>query len=164
MAVECYNLKDYEDRLNYCLEFYPILIKSYVEQAINNYVKPIILNYHNQDNNLTQVEEIYYELNESVVYKRTRKNHLCWKTTREEMARDRMYFNFKDDTLIEIEPAFMLGPEPPVLCRALRYGVTHKLEDLYSPYLNGIDQLVYKLKFTQTEMNEGDFQEEEDSK
>jgi hypothetical protein len=156
MAVQCYNLLDYEDRLNFCLEFYPILIKSYVEQAINNYVKPIILNYHNQYNSLKQVEEIYYELTDSVVYKLSRNNHLCWKTTMEDMAKDRMYYNFEEESFIEIEPAFMLGPEPPILCRALRHGVTLKLEDLYSRYLTGIDQVVHKLRFTQTEMNDND--------
>lgn len=161
MAVECYNLKDYEDRLNYCLEFYPILIKSYVDQAICNYVKPIILNYKNQYSNSRQKVEICYELNDSVLYKKTKQDHLCWKTTKEDMAKDRMYFNTKEERLIEIEPAFMLGPEPPILCRALRNGVTLKLEDLFTPYLNGIDQLVHKLKFTQTETSEYDFEDEE---
>ena len=161
MAVEWYDLKDHEERLEYCMEFYPILIKSYVEQAISNYVKPIILNYHNQYNSLNEMEELYYELTDSVIYKIKRNSeHFWWKTTKEDMFRDRMYYNFKEEKFKEIEPAFMIGPEPPVLWRALRYGVSLKLEDLYTQYLAGIDQIVHKLRNEVTEESEEDEFEE----
>lgn len=137
------------------MEFYPFLVKSYVEQAISNYVKPIILNYHNQYSSLSEVEEIYYELTNSVIYKVKRsKAHPCWKTNNETMLRDRMYYDFKDSKFEEIEPAFLMGPEPPMLCRALRYGVTLKLEDLYTYYLTGIDQVVHKIKNAPIEFEE----------
>ncbi|CAI2360411.1 unnamed protein product [Moneuplotes crassus] len=155
LAVECYNLQDYKDRLDYCLEFYPLLIKSYIEQAISNYVKPIILNYHNQVSSLNEMEEIYYELSDSIIYNLTRNGeHLIWKTTCEEMTKDRMFYNFKEEKLKFVEPNYLLGPEPPLLCRALRYGVTLKLEDLYTPYSQGIDQIVHKLQNTFTEETE----------
>jgi hypothetical protein len=42
-----FQLADYDSKLHYLLEYYPILMKSYTEKAIENYVKPVILNYHN---------------------------------------------------------------------------------------------------------------------
>jgi len=42
-----FNLHDYDQKLHYLLDYYPILMKSYIEKAIENYVKPVILNYHN---------------------------------------------------------------------------------------------------------------------
>jgi DNA-directed RNA polymerase beta subunit len=110
-------------------------------------VKPIILNYHNQYSSFQEVEEIYYEMTDYVVYKLKRNEyHACWKTTKEDMLKDRMFYNFKETKLLAIEPAFIIGPETPVLCRALRYGVAQKLEDLYTKYFSGIDQVVFKLK------------------
>ncbi|CAI2361236.1 unnamed protein product [Moneuplotes crassus] len=165
LAVECYDLNDHKDKLNYCCEFYPMLIKSYIDQAISNYVKPIILNYHNQVSRLTEMEEIYYEMNNSIIYTLKRNSeHIIWNTTREEMTRDRMFYNFKEGKLKFVEPSYLIGPEPPLLCRALRYGVALKLEDLYTPYSASIDQIVYKLKNTVTEETEmGEIQLKEDS-
>mgnify|MGYP006316946725 CR=1 FL=1 len=34
-------------------------MKSYIEQAIRNYVKPIIVNYHNHGSSTQEIEEIY---------------------------------------------------------------------------------------------------------
>jgi len=41
---------------------YPIIMKSYVEKAITNYVSSIILNYHNHYNSLKETEEIFNEM------------------------------------------------------------------------------------------------------
>ena len=153
LAVDSFNLIDYQERFEYCLEFYPILMKSYIQRAISNYVKPIILNYHNHDSSYEEVEEIYYELTNWVIYKTNRSDaHYCWKTDPESMFKDRMFYNFKTEKLKLIEPALMIGPETPVLWRALRYGVTLKLEDLYTEYITGIDivSLKFKEKFTKS--------------
>ena len=158
MAVEWYNLRDYQERLEYWMEFYPILVKSYVQQAIKNYVKPIILNYHNQYSSYEETEEIYYEMTDYVVYNVVKnESHRIWDTDQEKMHRDRMYYDFDVKKLHVIEPAYMIGPETPVLCRALRYGVAIKLEDLYCQYFNGIDQVVHKLKTSNQELESVEF-------
>ena len=151
LAVEAFDLNDYQDRLDYCFEFYPILSKSYVEQAISNYVRPIILNYHNQYNSSKEVEEIYYDLTNSVIYKRGISDlHIWWKTSLEELAKDNMYYNFKMDKFKIVEPPLLMGPETPLLCRALRYGVILKLEDLFTPYESSMNLIIHKIKNTLT--------------
>lgn len=116
LAVESFELLDYKDRLDYCLEFYPILIKSYIEQSISNYVKPIIVNYHNQYSSVNEVEEIYYELTDSVIYKITNNSeHFCWRTDKATLEKDHMYYGFKEDKFKIVEPAFLIGPETPLL-------------------------------------------------
>lgn len=147
LAVETFELKDYEERFEYCLEFYPFLVRSYIDQAITNYVKPLIVNYHNHYSSFKEVEEIYYERTNSVVYKYQRNDcHICWETDKERMVKDRMFYSFKTDKLVATKPAFLLGPETPLLCRALRYGLTLKLEDLYMQYESGIDLIVHKMR------------------
>lgn len=49
---------------------------SYIEQAMSNYIKPVILDYHNQYSSFNEFEEIYYELTKTVVHKiENNKNH-----------------------------------------------------------------------------------------
>ena len=45
-----------------------------------------------------------------------------------------------------VEPAYFIGPETPLLWRALRYGLVLKLEDLYTPYVSSIELIVHKIK------------------
>lgn len=62
IAENDYDLKDYQTaRLKACY-MYPIIMKSYVEKAISNYVSSIILNYHNHYNSLKETEEIFNEM------------------------------------------------------------------------------------------------------
>ena len=147
LAVDSFELIDYQERFEYWLEFYPILMKSYIQRAISNYVKPLILNYHNQDSSFDETEEIYYEMTNWIVYKVNRSDmHYCWKTTPKSMVKDRMFYCFKLEKLKCVEPALLLGPETPLLWRALRYGIALKLEDLYAEYITGIDIVSKKFK------------------
>ena len=91
-------------------------MKSYIEQAIQNYVKPIIVNYHNQYSSVNEVEEIYYELTDSVIYKKTNnEQHVVWDKDIDAMKRDHMYYHFKHEKLVKTEPAYFIGPETPLL-------------------------------------------------
>lgn len=69
MAITTFNMKEYENNYLRYTQFYELLVNSYIEQAMNNYIKPIVLNYHNHYNSLQETEEIYYELTHTVVHK-----------------------------------------------------------------------------------------------
>ena len=62
IAEDDYDLKDYNNQRQKASYFYPILMKSYVEKAISNYVQAIILNYHNHYNSMNETEEIFNEM------------------------------------------------------------------------------------------------------
>ena len=47
VGQEMFKLKDYDRKLNYLVDYYPILMRSYIEKSMENYIRPIILNYHN---------------------------------------------------------------------------------------------------------------------
>ena len=68
IAQEMFKLTDYDQKMNYLLEYYPILMRSYIEKAIENYVKPIILNFHNHYSQLEEIEEVFYERTGRVLY------------------------------------------------------------------------------------------------
>ena len=83
------------------------------------------------------------------------------------MVKDRMFYSFNTEKFIEVEPTFLLGPETPLLCRALRYGTVLKLEDLYTQYSSSIETVVHKLNCKKSEesndnlfTNEGELREE----
>lgn len=69
IAEDDYELSDYKDQRTRASYFYPILMKSYVEKAIQNYVRSIILNYHNHYNSLKETEEIFNEMTQGVLLK-----------------------------------------------------------------------------------------------
>jgi hypothetical protein len=135
MAITTFSMKEYKDNYLRYTQFYELLVSSYIEQAMSNYIRPIVLNYHNHYNSMQETEEIYYELTDIVVHKVVNnKSHKCWKTSEEDLKNDNIFYSFKYSKLHEIEPAFLIGPESPVLCRALRYGMCLKLEEMYSQY------------------------------
>ena len=43
-------------------------MKSYIEKAIENYVKPVILNYHNHFSSTDEMEEVFYERTGRILY------------------------------------------------------------------------------------------------
>jgi hypothetical protein len=70
IAEEDFCLKDYRQIRERATMFYPILMKSYTEKAIQNYVSAIILNYHNDYNRFSETEEIFNEMSSKVIYKK----------------------------------------------------------------------------------------------
>lgn len=141
IAEDDFGLKDYKDRRTNALKFYPILMKSYIDKAMSNYVKAIIVNYHNQYSTLKEHEEIFNEMTGGVIYKVENSGlHTVWaNATIKEMEKDKMYYSFNDKKLMPVEPAFLCSLETPLLCRALRYGVAMKLEDLFTDYVKNIE-------------------------
>lgn len=82
VGQEMFKLNDYNKKLIFLLDYYPILMRSYIDKAIGNYVTPIILNYHNQYNKTQEVEEVFYERTGRVLYQRKNDlDHTIWKTT-----------------------------------------------------------------------------------
>ena len=69
IAEENFNLKDYSERRTNALKFYPILMKSYIDKAMSNYVKAVIVNYHNHYSSFQEHEEIFNEMTGGVIYK-----------------------------------------------------------------------------------------------
>jgi hypothetical protein len=67
MAIKTFGMKDYVDEYYKYIQYYELLVYSYIEQAIANYIKPIVVNYHNQYSSLKETEEIFYEMTESVI-------------------------------------------------------------------------------------------------
>ena len=124
MAITTFKMNDYKNTYLRYVQYYELVVNSYIEQAMGTYIKPIVLNYHNQYSSFKETEEIYYELTDTVVHKvNNNKTHACWKTTDEEMKKDNMFYQFNSNKFEEIEPAFLVGPISPLLCRALRYGM-----------------------------------------
>ena len=71
--------------------------------------------------------------------------HFCWTEDQEEMEIDHMFYHFKDEKLIKIDPPFLMGPYSPLLCRALRYGMCLKLEEMFAQY-SEVDSFFKKSK------------------
>lgn len=121
-------------------------MRSYIEKAIENYVKPVILNYHNHYAQMEEMEEIFYERTGRVLYLiRKQEKHEIWETTPEEMVKDRMFYEFKENRLFFKNPLF-LDIETPIVARALRYGATLKLEDLYTSFSKAVDMVVTSIR------------------
>lgn len=141
IAEENFDLKDYQNRRSNALKFYPVLMKSYIDRAMANYVKAIIVNYHNQYSMLKEHEEIFNEMTGGVIYKVQNSGLKCiWgAATVKDMEKDKMYYEFNDKKLMPMNPSFLCSLEAPMLCRALRYGVALKLEDLFTDYAKNID-------------------------
>lgn len=141
IAEDDFGLKDYHERRTNALKFYPILLRSYIDKAMSNYVRSIILNYHNQYSTLKEHEEIFNEMTGGVIYSVNNSGlHLIWgDATIEEMEKDKMYYGFKNKKLMPMKPAFLCSMESPLLCRALRHGITLKLEDLFTEYIKNIE-------------------------
>lgn len=141
IAEENFKLKDYYERRTNALKFYPILMKSYIDKAMSNYVRAIILNYHNHYSSFQEHEEIFNEMTGGVIYKVKNSDiHMIWSdTSAKEMEKDRMFYDFKEEKLVRVKPAFICSLETPLLCRALRYGIALKLEDLFTEYIKNIE-------------------------
>ena len=121
-------------------------MKSYIEKAIENYVKPVILNYHNQFSSTDEMEEVFYEKTGWILYL-TRQNdrHLIWQgATKEDMKKDSMIYEFLDKKLEQVNPIIQ-NIECPMICWALRYGATLKLEDLYTQFAKTIEIVVQSI-------------------
>jgi len=144
IAEDDFALQDYKERRTNALNFYPTLMRSYIDKAMSNYVKSIILNYHNQYSSIKEHEEIFNEMTGGVIYKiQNSKFHYIWlNATVKEMEKDNMYYEFDEDHLVQLNPAFLCNLELPVLIRALRYGVALKLEDLFSDYVKNIETCI----------------------
>ena len=69
MAVNSFNMNDYNLKYNKLMQYYELLMHSYTERAMSNYIKPVILDYHNQYSSFNEFEEIYYEFTKTVVHK-----------------------------------------------------------------------------------------------
>ena len=91
-----FGLTDYDKKLNHLLSFYPVLMRSYTEKAIENYIRPVILNYHNQFSRTERNEEIFYQRTNRVILSFKKDDHFIWPTSKEEMLKDRMFYEFKD--------------------------------------------------------------------
>ena len=158
IAEDDFGLKDYQQRRNNALKFYPTLMKSYINKAMSNYVKAIILNYHNQYSTIKEHEEIFNEMTGGVIYKIVNnKFHYIWDNTSvKEMEVDKMYYSFKEKNLVQLKPAFLCSLELPMLTRALRYGVALKLEDLFTDYAKTIETCIALLSRTSKKGDSGD--------
>lgn len=76
---------------------------SYIEQAMSNYIKPVILDYHNQYSSFNEFEEIYYELTKTVVHKiENNKNHKWWSDNIDNLKADGIYYHFKQEKLQKV--------------------------------------------------------------
>ena len=153
IAEEDFGLKDYSYQnsnvstshtMRNPVKFYPILMNSYIDKAMSNYVRSIIVNYHNQYSVLKEHQEIFNEMTGGVIYKvQSSGLHLIWgDATIKEMEKDKMFYNFKDKKLMPMNPSFLCTLETPLLCRALRYGVSLKLEDLFTDYAKNIETCI----------------------
>ena len=69
ISINTFRMTDYKDDFIKYSQSYSLLVQSYVEQAMENYIRPIVLNYHNQYSSFKETEEIYYELSETVIHK-----------------------------------------------------------------------------------------------
>lgn len=95
IAEEDYELSDYKDQRMKSAYYYPILMKSYVEKAISNYVWSIILNYHNHYGSLKETEEIFNEMTQGVILKRNNKDDkYVWDSNIDNMLKDEFYYSF----------------------------------------------------------------------
>ena len=144
IAEEDFELRDYKERRTNALKFYPILMKSYIDKAMSNYVSAIIVNYHNQYSTLKEHEEIFNEMTGGVIYKVENSGlHLIWgEASLKEMEKDRMFYGFSEKKLMAMNPSFLCSLETPLLCRALRYGIAMKLEDLFTDYVKNIEMCI----------------------
>lgn len=124
MSISTFKMKDHKMTYQKYSQHYPLIITSYIEKAMSNYITPIVLNYHNQYSTFRETEEIYYELTKSVIYKTNKnKSHNIWPSNVAEMAKDNMFYSFSTYKLEFVEPVFMVGAISPLLTRALRYGM-----------------------------------------
>lgn len=69
MSISTFKMKDYVEDYSRKKQYYDILVQSYVEQALSNYIHPVVLNYHNQYSSFMETEEIFYELSSMVVHR-----------------------------------------------------------------------------------------------
>ena len=95
LSQEMFQTTDYDKKLLRLLEYYPLLMRSYSEKAIENYVRPLILNYHNHYSKMEEVEEVFYERTGRVVYKiKPSDSHFIWPSSQAEMVKDWMFYEF----------------------------------------------------------------------
>jgi len=71
--------------------------------------------------------------------------HTIWNTTVEEMVKDRMFYEFRENKFNFVNPIFS-DIETPIICWALRYGATLKLEDLYTQFSKAVEMIVQTIK------------------
>lgn len=110
MAIKTFKMDDYKDVFTKYSNYYEFVVHSYIEQAMANYIRPIVLNYHNHDSSFKETEEIYYEMTDTVVHKvKNTKKHFCWKVNFSELEKENIFYGFKAHKLIEVEPAFLIN-------------------------------------------------------
>lgn len=69
------------------------------------------------------------------------------------MKDENIFYHFKTDKLCKIDPPLLMSNEIPVLCRALRYGMCLKLEEMFAQY-NDVS-LSFNQQKLLDEINEG---------
>lgn len=161
IAEDDFELKDYKERRANAMKFYPILMKSYIDKAISNYVKAIVLQYHSNDSALKEFEEIKNEITGGSIYRVQNTGlHMTWDgSTVKDMKKDNMFYLLKDKKLVSVKPSFLLCTvETPLLCRALRNGISLKLEDLFASHIKNIEMFVCQLGVTD---KKGDFDQDQ---
>ena len=103
MAVNSFNMNDFSFKYNKLIQYYEVLMNSYIEQAMSNYIKPVILDYHNQYSSFNEYEEIYYELTKTVVYKLENNGlHKWWSNNIKSLEKDKIYYHFKQEKLQKV--------------------------------------------------------------
>lgn len=132
IAEDDFDLKDYQSQRQKAAYIYPILMKSYVEKAISNYVWSIILNYHNHYNSLKETEEIFNEMSQSVICKKNNQDEkYVWNPpSLDQMLKDEIYYSFQMSKLEQVKPALWVVGESPHLLWALWHALTINLEAL----------------------------------
>ena len=80
-----------------------------------------------------------------MIYQVETAKHFCWKATREELVSNRIFYEFKDKDLVQLEHPFLGLIETPLVLRALRHGVMLKLEDLYMPFIQAVDMITQSI-------------------
>ena len=112
---------DWRPRKRALLQFYPVLLASYSEQATANYSRSLILNYSNAFDRSAHTEEILNEMNGRAVLRlRNDGFHSIWETSHTQMERDSIFYPFSTGRLYTHKPEFMIQKrDAPVLLRAL---------------------------------------------
>lgn len=140
IAEESFGLRDYAERRDNALRFYPTLIKSYIDKATSYYVKSIVLQYNSR--NLKDYEEIINQVTGETVYRIKNSGvHPIWDgTAKKDLAKDGISYSIDDDNLVQIKPSLLCSAETPWILRALRNGVSTKTHEYLAQYERGVQR------------------------
>lgn len=135
LAEEDFDLKDYAEIRAKALQFYPVLMRSYVEKAIQTYTENLILNYNNQISN-NESEEIFNELTGGVIFRRNNSDvKVYWgEQSARSLLDDGIFYSFSEGKIVQAKPALKAVGNTQHLLRALRNALCMALEDILEPY------------------------------